>query len=93
MDTKGTGIVSDALIAKKVGELFDLRPAAIINKFGLKNPIYEPTASYGHFGREPYTRKVTLIREGRETEQEVQFFGWEKLDSVERIRKAFEACL
>ena len=93
VDTKGTGIVSDALIAKKVGELFDLRPAAIINKFGLKNPIYEPTASYGHFGREPYTRKVTLIRGGRETEQEIQFFGWEKLDSVERIRKAFEACL
>ena len=93
VDTKGTGIISDALIAKKVGELFDLRPAAIINKFGLKNPIYEPTASYGHFGREPYTRKVTLIRGGRETEQEIQFFGWEKLDSVERIRKAFEVCL
>ncbi len=86
-------VLTNGQIAEAVGKIFDLRPAKIIDKFGLKNPIYEPTASYGHFGREPYTRKVTLIREGRETEQEVQFFGWEKLDSVERIRKAFEACL
>ena len=54
-----------------------MRPAAIIERFALKNPIYEPCASYGHMGREPY------VRDG------MQFFGWEKLDAVERIREEF----
>lgn len=89
IDTNGTGIVSDAEIAAKVSEIFDLRPAAIIRKFGLKNPIYSPTAAYGHFGRDPYTEKMTLIRNGREVEQEIQFFGWEKLDSVDAIKAEF----
>ena len=73
---------ADAFIAKKVEELFDLRPAAIVRKFELKNPIYEPTAAYGHFGRTPYSRKMKLIRGGREVEKTVRFFGWEELDSV-----------
>ena len=51
VDTYGTGIVPDAEIARRIENLFDLRPAAIIRKFELKNPIYEPTAAYGHFGR------------------------------------------
>lgn len=89
VDTRGTGILPDAEIAAKIGQLFDLRPAAIIRKFGLKNPIYEPTAAYGHFGRKPYTQKMTLIRDGRTVEQDVQFFGWEMLDSVDRIKEAF----
>ncbi len=79
VDTYGTRHIeaSDAEIAKKVRELFDLRPAAIIRKFGLKNPIYEPTAAYGHMGRKPY------VQDG------IQFFGWELLDSVDRIKEAF----
>ena len=79
VDTYGTRHieVSDAEIAQKVRELFDLRPAAIIKKFGLKNPIYEPTAAYGHMGRKPY------VKDG------IQFFGWELLDSVDRIKEAF----
>ena len=79
VDTYGTRHIeaSDAEIALKVRELFDLRPAAIIKKFGLKNPIYEPTAAYGHMGRKPY------IKDG------IQFFGWELLDSVDRIKEAF----
>ena len=68
---------TDALIARELGRLFDLRPAAIIRRFGLKNPIYLPTAAYGHFGREPY------VKDG------IQFFGWEKLDSVDIIKEAF----
>ena len=67
----------DALVAAKVKEIFDLRPAAIVKKFGLKRPIYSPTAAYGHFGKKPF------VRDG------IQFFGWEKLDAVEDIRKAF----
>ena len=77
VDTKGTGIISDAEIAARIGKLFDLRPAAIIRKFGLKNPIYSPTAAYGHFGREPY------VKDG------MQFFGWEKLDAVDAIKSEF----
>lgn len=80
----------DSYISEKVCELFDLRPASIIRRFGLKNPIYGPTAAYGHFGKEPYTKKVKLIRNGKECEEEIQFFGWEKLDAVEKIRKAFK---
>ena len=87
VDTYGTaaGGLSDGEIAQKVQELFDLRPAAIIRKFGLKNPIYSPTAAYGHMGRKPYTKTVKV--QGKE--KIVQFFGWELLDSVEAIQKAF----
>jgi S-adenosylmethionine synthetase len=66
VNTYGTSTltISDGEIAQKVGELFDLRPAKIIQKFGLNNPIYLPTAQYGHFGRDPFTRKCELIRNG-----------------------------
>ncbi len=89
VNTKGTGIIPDAEIAFRIGQMFDLRPAAITRKFGLKNPIYSPTAAYGHFGRDPYVKKVTVFRDGLPTSEEVQFFGWEKLDSVEMIRSGF----
>ncbi len=88
VDTYGTGIVPDAEIARKIEELFDLRPAAIIRKFELKNPIYEPTAAYGHFGRKPYTKTVKVGKPGHQTDKLVQFFGWEKLDAVEAITQA-----
>ena len=89
VDTRGTSRFEDAEIARKISELFDLRPAKIISRFGLKNPIYEPTASYGHFGRKPYTKVMKLIRGGKEVEREVEFFAWEKLDAVSNIRQAF----
>ena len=87
VDTYGTarGGLSDGEIAGKVAELFDLRPAAIIKKFGLKNPIYAPTAAYGHMGRKPYKKTVKV--QGKE--RIVQFFGWELLDSVPAVKKAF----
>ena len=87
VDTYGTAKngLKDGEIAKKVAELFDLRPAKIIRKFGLKNPIYTPTASYGHMGRTPYTKAVTV--QGKP--KIVQFFGWELLDSVPAVKKAF----
>ena len=79
VDTYGTAKVglTDGEIAAKIAQLFDLRPAKIVERYGLKNPIFEPTAAYGHFGREPY------VEEG------IQFFGWEKLDEVDRLRAAF----
>lgn len=80
---------SDAFIAGKINEMFDLRPAKIIEKFGLKKPIYEPTASYGHVGRKPYKESVTTMRNGKKTQEYVQFFGWELLDSVDAVKEAF----
>ena len=91
VNTYGTARVAltDGEIAAKVGELFDLRPAAIIERFGLTNPIYEPTAAYGHMGRDPFVREVELVRDGKTVRRNVQFFGWELLDSVDRCRTAF----
>ena len=86
--TSHTGM-SDGEIAETVGRIFDLRPAAIVAKFGLTNPIYEPTAAYGHMGRDPFVKEVELIRDGRPVRKQVQFFGWELLDSVDRCRAAF----
>ena len=87
VDTYGTAAkgLSDGEIAAKVQEIFDLRPASIIRKFQLKNPIYAPTAAYGHMGRKPYKKTVKV--QGKE--KIVQFFGWELLDSVPAVKKAF----
>ena len=81
--------LSDAEIAECIGRMFDLRPAKIIEKFHLKKPIYEPTAAYGHVGRKPYQDYVEIRRGGKKTQEYVQFFGWELLDSVDNIRKEF----
>ena len=81
--------LSDGEIAAKIQTLFDLRPAAIIERFSLRNPIYEPTANYGHFGRKPYTRRMRLLRGGKSVEKTVGFFLWEKLDEIDRIKQAF----
>lgn len=90
VNTYGTGIkFSDGEIAQKIQEIFDLRPAKIIEKFNLKYPIYEPTAAYGHMGRDPYTKEVELIENGVSVTKEIEFFAWEKLDSVELIRNSF----
>ncbi len=81
--------MTDGEIARRIGKLFDLRPAAIVRRFGLKNPIFEATASYGHFGNRPFTRTEKVWENGREVEREIEYFGWEKLDAVELIRKEF----
>ena len=91
VDTYGTNRLSigEGEIAERIGRLFDLRPAAIVRRFGLKNPIYEATAAYGHFGNRSFKRIEKVWEHGRETEREIEFFGWEKLDEVERIRREF----
>ncbi|MDR1793341.1 MAG: methionine adenosyltransferase [Bacteroidales bacterium] len=93
-------IVSSEEITQVVKELFDLTPYGIITRLGLKNPIYLPTAAGGHFGREPYKKKVEVFYEGddvtpkstsKETHyfKEVEFFPWEKLDYIVPLKKAF----
>ena len=91
VNTNGTSKVkmTDGQIAAKINDLFDLRPAAIVREFGLRNPIFEATASYGHFGNRPYTQKVTLFEKGKEVSKEIEFFAWEKLDAVDKLKKAF----
>lgn len=93
-------ILNDGEIAEKVKEIFDLRPYAIVKRFGLKNPIFERTASYGHFGRDNYLEEmevfykdentITKIIDGKEKYfKNVEFFAWEKLDYVDIIKKEF----
>ena len=91
VDTYGTNklSISEGEIAERIGKLFDLRPASIVKRYGLKNPIFEPTASYGHFGNRPYTKAVKFVENGVEVEREVEFFGWEKLDAVDAIKAEF----
>lgn len=91
VNTFGTAkcALTDGEIARKIAVLFDLRPAAIVKRFGLTNPIFEATAAYGHFGREPYTADVTVVENGRQAVRKAEFFAWEKLDAVDGIKAAF----
>ena len=91
VNTFGTANVNmnDIEIAEKLQKVFDLRPGAIIKRYKLLNPIYLPTASYGHFGRDPFTRKIKMGANGNQVEKEVEFFTWEKLDAVDEIKKIF----
>jgi S-adenosylmethionine synthetase len=91
VNTYGTAHVklTDGEIAEKLKGVFDLRPAAIIRRFGLKNPIFEVTAAYGHMGRKSYSAPVKLVENGKEVEKTVEFFTWEKLDFVESVKKVF----
>ncbi len=103
VNTYGTSKInfSDTEIGNKIGEIFDMRPKAIADRFDLLKPIYSPTAAYGHMGRKSYEEEVDLnyvdITEvnGVRTEirtlkpTKVKFFGWEALDYVGKVRKAF----
>ena len=87
-DKKGN-IILDGELAKRINSIFDMRPGAIIKRFGLKNPIFLETATYGHFGRDPFKRKVKMGPNGSQALKEVEFFGWEKLDYVDKVKKEF----
>lgn len=82
--------LSDGEIAKKVAEIFDMRPAAIEKRLKLRNPIYSETAAYGHMGRTPETITKTFESPyNGKIEREVELFTWEKLDMVDEVKKAF----
>ncbi len=81
--------LSDGEIACRLLEIFNLRPAAIVKRLGLKNPIFSETAAYGHFGRTPQKKTVWFGENGRMVAREVETFTWEKLDAVDDIRRAF----
>ena len=79
--------ISDDEIAKKVFELFDLRPYSIIKKYGLKNPIFQETASLWSHGKRIKKITKTFQKDGKKIVKEVELFSWEKLDYVPIIKK------
>lgn len=81
--------LSDGEIATRLLKLFDMRPAAIVKRYGLKSPIFSETAAYGHFGRVPEKKKVMMGLIGQSRETEVETFTWEKLDAVEAVKAEF----
>jgi S-adenosylmethionine synthetase len=92
INTYGTAKVnmSDGEIAKKVEDLFDMRPYAIEQRLKLRTPIYLETAAYGHMGRESVVVEKTFTSPYRQAiTQKVELFTWEKLDYVEKVKQAF----
>jgi S-adenosylmethionine synthetase len=92
VNTYGTAKVgmTDGEIAKKIEQLFDMRPYAIEQRLKLRNPIYEETAAYGHMGRQSEVVSKTFFSPYRdEITLDVELFTWEKLDFVDRIKTAF----
>ena len=92
VDTYGRSRVNmtDGEIARKIDELFDLRPRAIEERLKLRTPIYSETAAYGHMGRKPQvvTKHFSSRYEG-EKDVNVELFTWEKLDYEDKVREAF----
>ncbi len=91
INTFGTSnvAISDSEISDKINNLFDLKPAAIINRFNLKDPIYTPTASYGHMGRENLKGHYILKNSDYHIKKKIELFPWEKLDCIEIIKSEF----
>ena len=83
VDTYGTGNVDDEALEQAVRSVFDLTPGGIISSLGLKNPIYKPTAAYGHFGRKPETIQVGG--------KDIKLFTWETTNRVSEIETAVMA--
>jgi S-adenosylmethionine synthetase len=83
--TFGTGKIGDDKIEKLIRAHFDLRPYGIIKMLDLIHPIYQPTASYGHFGRKPY-ELAYANKDGKQVKATA--FSWEKTDRAEALRKA-----
>ncbi len=83
VDAFGTGEVEDERIECALKKVFDFRPSGIIERLGLRTPIYRPTAAYGHFGREPERKRV----DG----SELTLFPWEELDRVDDLKTAIDS--
>jgi S-adenosylmethionine synthetase len=92
VNTYGTAKVemNDGAIAKKIASIFDMRPYFIEERFMLRTPIYSETSAYGHMGREPKVVEKTFNKgKANEIKMKVELFPWEKLDYVEKLKRAF----
>jgi S-adenosylmethionine synthetase len=93
VDTYGTCPfnITDGEIASKIKDIFDMRPAAIEERLKLRQPMYSETAAYGHMGRQPETVSKTFSQpNGEDLTMDVELFTWEKLDYVDKVKKAFD---
>ena len=82
--------MSDGEVARIVEKIFDMRPYAIEKRFKLRSPMYSETAAYGHMGRQnEIVEKTFSTPDGKTKTMKVELFTWEKLDYVEKVRKAF----
>ena len=88
INTFGTGKVSDAKLIAAVREVFDLRPYGITKMLDLAHPMYQPTAAYGHFGRDPYEHTYTWKENGETKSEPSTAFSWEKTDRAEALKAA-----
>jgi S-adenosylmethionine synthetase len=82
--------MTDGEISEAVEKIFDMTPYAIEKRLKLRNPIYSETASYGHMGRQPETKTKIFMKGNQPISKEVELFTWEKLDYVEKVKKAFK---
>ena len=91
VNTYGTARVemTDGEIAAKIGDIFDMTPAAIIKRLKLREPIYSETAAYGHMGRPSEKKTVTFNAGNDSITKEIETFTWEKLDYVEDVKSVF----
>lgn len=91
VNTYGTAKVdmTDGEIAQIVGEVFDMRPAAIERRLKLREPIYSDTAAYGHMGRKSEKKTVVFENAGKKVSKEIETFTWEKLDYVDEVKSRF----
>jgi S-adenosylmethionine synthetase len=93
VSTYGTSKVgmSDGEIAKIVESVFDMRPYSIEKRFKLRTPMYSETAAYGHMGRKnEIVEKTFSTPDGKSKTMKVELFTWEKLDYVDKVKKAFK---
>ena len=88
VNTFGTGKVSDEKLVAAVREVFDLRPYGITNMLDLAHPMYQPTAAYGHFGREPYEHTYEWKENGEVRSETSTAFSWEKTDRADALKAA-----
>jgi S-adenosylmethionine synthetase len=88
VNTFGTGTVSDEKLITAIREVFDLRPYAITKMLDLLHPMYQLTAAYGHFGREPFEHSYTHIENGEQKTETFTAFTWEKTDKIEELKAA-----
>jgi S-adenosylmethionine synthetase len=88
INTFGTGKVSDDKLIAAVRDVFDLRPYGITKMLDLAHPMYQPTAAYGHFGRDPYEHTYTWKENGETKSETSTAFSWEKTDRAEALKAA-----
>ena len=82
--------MTDGEISETVEKIFDMTPYAIEKRLKLRNPIYSETASYGHMGRQPEKKTKIFMKGNQPISKEVELFTWEKVDYVEKVKKAFK---